>query len=79
MFVKIKDMQRFIREKIDFNKKKSCLEILKVQVWEMFAKNTPSKKNPPKKQTSFKCTQTNKMFLKLTPDFTIRLYNHVFI
>ena len=28
MFVKIKDMQRFIREKIDFDKK-SCLENIK--------------------------------------------------
>ena len=26
MFAKTKDMQRFIREKIEFNKKKNCLK-----------------------------------------------------
>ena len=30
-------------------------------------------------QTSFKYTQTNKLFLKLMQDFTIKLCNHVFI
>ena len=29
MFVKTKDMQRFIKEKIDFDKKKRCLKNIK--------------------------------------------------
>ena len=78
MFVKTKDMQHFIREKIDFDKKKLFEKYQRCKAAKIL-QNKNQVKTTPKKQTSFKYIQTNKLFLKLTQTFAITLYNHFFI
>ena len=78
MLIQTKDMKRFIREKIDFDKKKLLKKYCRCKAAKIL-QNKNQVKQPLKKQTSFKYIQTNKLFLKPTQTFTITLYNHLFI
>ena len=78
MLLKTKDMQHFIREKIDFDKKKLFKKYLRCKAANIL-QNKNQVKQSLKEQTSFKYTQTNKLFLKPTQTFIITLYNHFFI
>ena len=78
MFVKIKDMQRFIRQKIDFDKKKLFKKYERCKAAKIF-QNKNQVKTTPKKAKFFHTYPKKQTVLKLTQTFTIKLSNHFFI